>query len=298
MQLLPRPYTLTIRRAGQRPCVILVGLPLRLAIAALGTLMVGGIGLAGLQVWQTYQANRAELDRRAEEILKQVEGLEAQLEELKERSGMSDEPPDYPELGQGGPVLRPLNAAELLSNAETHVSRLTEDLSDRVQPALENVLEQEKAIPQGLPLKVSTQVTSYFGKRQNPFGIGKEFHNGLDFAGDPGDPVISTAWGVVTHAGWGGGYGKYVEVDHGNGYMTLYAHLSEISVQWGEEVERGDLVGLVGSTGRSTAPHLHYSIFEDNEAIDPQPFLVRVSGLTQAPVPNESEAPVTARVAN
>lgn len=139
----------------------------------------------------------------AEDILEQVEGLEAQLEELKQRSGMSDDPLTYPERGQGGPVLRPLNAAELLSNAESHVSRLTTDLSDRVQPALENVLEQEKAIPQGVPLKVPTHITSHFGKRQNPFGFGKEFHNGLDFAGDPGDPVITTAAGTVTHAGWG-----------------------------------------------------------------------------------------------
>ena len=129
MQLLPRPYTLTIKRAGQRPFVLLVGLPLRLAIATLGTLIAGGIGLAGLQVWQGDRANRAELDRRAEDILEQVEGLEAQLEELKQRSGMSDDPLTYPERGQGGPVLRPLNAAELLSNAESHVSRLTTDLS-------------------------------------------------------------------------------------------------------------------------------------------------------------------------
>jgi len=298
MQLLPRPYTLTVRRAGKRPFVLLVGLPLRLAATALGSLIIGGIGLAGLQTWDNYQANQAELDRRAEEILLQVESLEVQLQELKERSGISESPPANDELGRGGPVSRPLKASELLSSAETHVSHLSQELSDRVQPALEETLELEKAIPQGIPLKIPTQVTSEFGKRQNPFGFNKEFHNGIDFAGTIGDPVIATASGTVTHAGWGVGYGKYVEVNHSNGYVSVYAHLSEISVEWGDEVEPGDEVGLLGNTGRSTAPHLHYSIFEDNEAIDPQPFLVRRSGLTRAWLPNESEAPVTAPVAN
>lgn len=300
MQLIPRPYTLTVRRAGKRPFVLSVGVPLRLAATALGTLIVGGIGLAGLQTWDNYQANQAELDRRAEEILLQVESLEVQLQELKERSGISETPSNSSndELGRGGPVSRPLRASELLSSAESHVGQLTEELSDRVQPALEETLELEKAIPRGIPLKIPTQVTSEFGKRQNPFGFNKEFHNGIDFAGTIGDPVIATASGTVTHAGWGGAYGKYVEVDHGNGYVSLYAHLSEISVEWGDEVNPGDEVGLLGNTGRSTAPHLHYSIFEDNEAIDPQPFLVRRSGLTRASRPNESEAPVTAPVAN
>ncbi|MFP4221368.1 MAG: M23 family metallopeptidase [Phormidium sp.] len=304
MQLLPKPYTLTVRRVGKRPFVLSVGVPLRLAVTALGSLMVGGIGLAGLQALGNYQANQAELDRRAEEILLQVESLEVQLQELKERSGISETPSDSSsdssnnELGRGGPVSRPLRASELLSDAETHVSQLTDELSDRIQPALEETLELEKAIPQGIPLKIPTQITSEFGKRQNPFGFNKEFHNGIDFAGTIGDPVIATASGTVTHAGWGVGYGKYVEVNHGNGYVSVYAHLSEISVEWGDEVEPGDEVGLLGNTGRSTAPHLHYSIFEDNEAIDPQPFLVRRSGLTRDWLPNESEAPVTAPVAN
>ncbi len=298
MQLLPKPYTLTVRRAGKRPFMLSVGLPLRLAATTLGTLIIGGIGLVGLQTWGNYQASQAELDRRAEEILQQVEGLEVQLQELKERSGISETPSNNDELGRGGAVSRPLRASELLSNAETHVSQLTDELSDRVQPALEETLELEKAIPQGIPLKIPTQITSEFGKRQNPFGFNKEFHNGIDFAGTIGDPVIATATGTVTHAGWGVGYGKYVKVDHGNGYVSLYAHLSEISVEWGDEVEPGDEVGLLGNTGRSTAPHLHYSIFEDNEAIDPQPFLVRRSGLTRASLPNESEASVTAPAAN
>ena len=98
-------------------------------------------------------------------------------------------------------------------------------------------------------------------------------HTGLDFRGDTGDPVRATANGTVTVAGWNGGYGKMVEVDHGNGLATRYGHLSAIEAQVGQTVKIGQIVGRVGSTGRSTGPHLHYETRVDGEAVDPQKFL-------------------------
>jgi murein DD-endopeptidase MepM/ murein hydrolase activator NlpD len=98
-------------------------------------------------------------------------------------------------------------------------------------------------------------------------------HTGLDFRAEVGDPVLVTAGGTVTVAGWSGGYGKMVEVDHGNGFATRYGHMSEIDVKVGQQVKTGQSLGKVGTTGRSTGPHLHYETRIDGEAVDPQRFL-------------------------
>ena len=109
--------------------------------------------------------------------------------------------------------------------------------------------------------------------RLDPFLGRPAMHTGLDFRGEIGDPVRATATGKVTIAGWSGGYGKMVEIDHGNGFATRYGHLSEILVKVGQTVQIGQTIGLVGSTGRSTGPHLHYETRIDGEAVDPQKFL-------------------------
>jgi murein DD-endopeptidase MepM/ murein hydrolase activator NlpD len=284
MKSIPEYYTLTIARTGKPPLVLSFANPFNSVVLAMTTLFLGAGAIGGWQMWQNYRASQEDLDRRAEEILEKVQGLEDQVDRLKARSGLREDRPQSREFGRGGPVARPLTAEELLSNAETHASQLSEELSDRVEPALENVLAAENAIPQGLPLDINTEITSDFGKRTNPFGYNQEFHDGLDFAGKTGDPVLATASGTVIEAGWGNGYGQYVALDHGNGYTTLYAHLSEISIELGDELDRGQTLGLLGSTGRSTGPHLHYSIFKNDEAIDPQPFLVRRSPAQRLPM--------------
>ncbi len=120
----------------------------------------------------------------------------------------------------------------------------------------------------------SGKINNEYGFRRNPFGGGSyEFHPGLDIDGNKGDTVIAPAKGVVVKAGWQGGYGNLIEIDHGNGLTTRYGHLSKIGVQIGDTVERGQLIGLVGSTGRSTGPHLHYEIRFADRAINPRRFL-------------------------
>jgi murein DD-endopeptidase MepM/ murein hydrolase activator NlpD len=107
-------------------------------------------------------------------------------------------------------------------------------------------------------------------------------HTGLDFRGDTGEAIRATAAGTVTHTGWSGGYGKMVEIDHGNGLSTRYGHLSSIDVDVGQNVRSGQVVGRMGSTGRSTGPHLHYETRIDGEAVDPQRFLragLRLAGV-------------------
>ena len=128
-------------------------------------------------------------------------------------------------------------------------------------------------VPVRKPIPGEVDMTSGFGVRVDPFLHGAAMHTGIDLRGEEGEPVRATAVGTVTHAGWNGGYGKMVEIDHGNGLATRYAHLSAIEVRVGDKVRIGQTVGLLGSTGRSTGPHLHYETRVDGEAVDPQKFL-------------------------
>ncbi len=117
------------------------------------------------------------------------------------------------------------------------------------------------------------EFTSGFGVRNDPFLGRPAMHSGLDFRAAMGDPVRATANGKVSSAGNSGGYGRMVEIDHGNGLATRYGHLSEIKVKVGDIIKIGQVIGEVGSTGRSTGPHLHYETRIDGEAVDPQKFL-------------------------
>lgn len=118
------------------------------------------------------------------------------------------------------------------------------------------------------------KINNEFGFRRNPFG-GRtyEFHAGLDIDGDRGDRVMAPANGIVIKAGWQGGYGNLVEIDHGNGLTTRYGHLSRVEVQAGDAVLRGQVLGQVGSTGRSTGPHLHYELRVGDKPINPRRLL-------------------------
>lgn len=118
------------------------------------------------------------------------------------------------------------------------------------------------------------KINNEFGFRRSPFGGSRyEFHAGMDIDGDRGDFVVAPANGIVTEAGWKGGYGQMIEVDHGNGLITRYGHLSKIEVQVGDRLARGQLMGMVGSTGRSTGPHLHYELRLNDRPINPRRFL-------------------------
>ncbi len=128
-------------------------------------------------------------------------------------------------------------------------------------------------VPVRKPILGEIDLSSSFGVRSDPFGRGPAMHSGLDFRSSSGDPVRATANGKVETAGWNGGYGKMVEIDHGNGISTRYGHLSEIEVKLGQTVRTGQTIGRVGSTGRSTGPHLHYETRIDGDAVDPQKFL-------------------------
>jgi murein DD-endopeptidase MepM/ murein hydrolase activator NlpD len=128
-------------------------------------------------------------------------------------------------------------------------------------------------VPVRKPVTGDIDESSPFGVRMDPFVHEAAMHTGIDFRGEIGEPIHTTAAGTVTIAGWSGGYGKMVEIDHGNGLATRYGHLSEIDVGVGDKVRTGQVVGKLGSTGRSTGPHIHYETRVAGEAVNPQKFL-------------------------
>jgi murein DD-endopeptidase MepM/ murein hydrolase activator NlpD len=128
-------------------------------------------------------------------------------------------------------------------------------------------------VPLRKPVTGEIDETSPFGVRMDPIAHEAAMHTGIDFRGEIGEPIHATAAGTVTIAGWTGGYGKLVEIDHGNGLATRYGHLSEIDVEVGQTVRAGAVIGKLGSTGRSTGPHLHYETRLNGEAVNPQKFL-------------------------
>jgi murein DD-endopeptidase MepM/ murein hydrolase activator NlpD len=128
------------------------------------------------------------------------------------------------------------------------------------------------AIPQGRPIK-GGWISSYYGNRIDPFTGKKAFHRGMDLAGKSGSGVYSVADGIVTWIGERSGYGGLVEVDHGNGYVTRYAHNKTINVIVGDKVNKGQVLALMGSTGRSTGPHVHFEVLRDGKNINPYSFV-------------------------
>jgi murein DD-endopeptidase MepM/ murein hydrolase activator NlpD len=155
------------------------------------------------------------------------------------------------------------------------------DLSGSQLSALENVILSrqlgQEIHPEGRPVS-SGYISSGFGQRVDPFTGGEEFHEGIDFAAPEGTRVRAVAAGIVTWAGARGGYGNMVQVDHGNGYATRYGHAYKVLVHVGEMVKRGDVIALVGDTGRSTGPHVHFEVLKNGHEVNPARFVAQRAG--------------------
>lgn len=175
---------------------------------------------------------------------------------------------------QGGPIgtseLRRLEVGDFLAMLD----ELSRQVADRNQQLalMEDLLitstVHDELFPAGRPIKKGWLSSSY-GYRSDPFSGKKEFHKGLDFAGKKGDPVIAVASGVVTWSGDRSGYGNLVEINHGNGYITRYGHNQKSMVQVGDTVESGQQIAEMGSSGRSTGPHVHFEVLRDGRHVNP-----------------------------
>jgi murein DD-endopeptidase MepM/ murein hydrolase activator NlpD len=153
-------------------------------------------------------------------------------------------------------------------------------------------LEQLESLERSLPSLWPSPgyLTSGYGWRRNPFGVRWKHHAGIDVAGKRGDPIHAAADGTVRRAGWLGGYGQAIEIDHGYGVTTLYGHCSELFVQSGDYIRRGERISAMGSTGRSTGPHLHFEVRLDGHAVDPLQYL-RVPAAAKRPGRKGRSAP-------
>lgn len=173
------------------------------------------------------------------------------------------------EAGVGGESGDPIGGE--LSAIEGRAERL-EGALDRVEEGFDRQLKWVSSMPAITPARGI--LTSGFGTRRDPITRSQAFHSGLDIAAAPGAPVRATADGVVARAGRNGGLGKSVYLSHGYGLSTRYGHLSEVAVKAGQRVERGDVVGYVGNTGRSTGYHLHYEVHLDGKPVNPVEYLL------------------------
>lgn len=165
--------------------------------------------------------------------------------------------------GQGGPF----EAVQPLQSADPNFKQLFQNWK-----SLDQVERGTIAIPSAMPVS-GVSFTSGFGVRSDPFQGRAAMHAGVDLAGPVGTRIYATADGVVARSKWVNGYGNLVEVDHGRGIQTRYGHLSRSLVAPGQRVKRGDLIALMGSTGRSTGSHLHYEVRINGKAVNPVPFM-------------------------
>ncbi len=171
---------------------------------------------------------------------------------------------------------RPASSEDVIAGSGGPFNDLTQSEADETTIESQLRLIEATGNPSFLPTMWAHlgRINNEFGYRRNPFsGRGYEFHAGMDIDGNRGDFVAAPANGTIVTAGWEGGYGNLIEVDHGNGLRTRYGHLSKIGVQVGDTVQRGQLIGLIGSTGRSTGPHLHYEVRLNDKPINPRRFL-------------------------
>jgi murein DD-endopeptidase MepM/ murein hydrolase activator NlpD len=203
------------------------------------------------------------LEESFESRMRRMRGLFSDLG--LDLAGMETTAPS--QSGVGGPFVpvRPANNAGAFERQLYRIN-LTRTQIDRLNRTL-------AVVPYRKPVIGQVEFSSGFGVRSDPFLGRPAMHTGLDFRASSGDPVRATAYGKVVAAGWQGGYGRMVEIDHGNTLSTRYGHLSEINVKVGDIIRIGQVIGAVGSTGRSTGPHLHYETRIDGDAVDPQKFL-------------------------
>ncbi len=232
---------------------------------------------------QTLASNNQE-ENLQEFYAKQLGGLQAETirlkmfsERLAQIAGFDTEDFSLDEHpGQGGIEHdgSPLGS-EALDRGIQQLSSQLRGQSDTLNALEEYLITKENiaaGIPEGKPVK-NGWVSSFYGNRIDPFNGKKTFHEGIDIAAKENSPVMAVADGIVSWVGDRGGYGGLVEIDHGNGYVTRYAHNKTIKVSKGERVTKGEIVALMGSTGRSTGPHVHYEVLRDGQHINPYSFI-------------------------
>jgi len=287
-----------------RPYRIQVGSPLQLTfLAAFAFIVASGVGVMGFWWGQTTQSSdrlaaiQKEVQLQRELISQTKLNAQADLDALAARLGQIQahatrlnalgqklikiakiDPGEFnftESPGLGGPEEGDTNV-QLDFGSE--IDSVITELEDREQQlsVLETILMssymKEEVFPEGRPINRGW-ISSYYGMRTNPFTGKLQFHKGMDFAAKIGSKVLAVAGGVITWSGERYGYGNLVEVNHGNGYVTRYGHNKENLVEVGDTIKKGQEIARMGSTGRSTGPHVHFEVLKDGRQINPERFV-------------------------
>jgi murein DD-endopeptidase MepM/ murein hydrolase activator NlpD len=277
----------------------------RVAFYALAGLFVLGLGLIaffGSRYLSAAAEGRHLLTLRDEnlqlrdqlvEVQQRIVGLQGEmqasgtvLEQLRNIADLDAASIDMNQTGVGGPAPMVASLAAVSPEVRTDLEEVNREVSrmvararaerasyDDILTALQGKREMWDRTPSVRPLQFGS-ITSHYGRRTDPFTGMLAQHRGLDFAARPGTPIRATAAGVVTDCCREGGYGLLIEIDHGNGLVTRYAHCSVISVKPGDRVHRGDLIGRVGATGRASGAHCHYEVIKNGIQLDPMNFVL------------------------
>jgi len=263
---------------GQRLRRFRISAPVQAFFFFLSLVLVGWSGYSAAQLFVGHAADRVAIMPYAAQLKQLAAETDRRVQLVEERqlalaAALADQDVDpatlkrlgfYPSTGGKGAVGGPYDSA----GADPTFKQLFNSWKK-----LDTLAGGAIAIPSEKPLRTA-EFTSGFGVRSDPFRHGAAMHPGIDLAAPYGTPVYATADGTVLRAGWNsGGYGNLVEIDHGRGIVTRYGHMSKVIVSEGQHITRGQQVGYVGSTGRSTGNHLHYEVRIDNSPVNPIPFM-------------------------
>jgi murein DD-endopeptidase MepM/ murein hydrolase activator NlpD len=279
---------------GSRKPMFVVGALLGVGFLAGGA--AGLVGTAGLRMQLgNQQAQLASAQRQSQ---REINALAARLGELQAEANrlnalgerltrigqLQDGEFNFDKpvgVGGAGPV-RDISAPELREGLDT-LNRQFADSGEQLS-VLESMLFNRQldmnSVPSREPI-ANSYITSSFGRRADPIVGGSQFHKGIDFEADVGDPVLAVADGVVSYSAARAGYGNVIEIDHGNGYVTRYAHNSRLVRRVGELIRAGQEIAKAGSTGRSTGAHVHFEVWENGRYVNPRKFLSQQSPLAK-----------------
>jgi murein DD-endopeptidase MepM/ murein hydrolase activator NlpD len=284
----------SISTLGSRKPMFVVG-----ALLGVGFLAGGAAGLVGTASLRMQLGNQqAQLASTQRQSQREINALAARLGELQAEANrlnalgerltrigqLQDGEFNFDKpvgVGGAGPV-RDISAPELREGLDT-LNRQFADSGEQLS-VLESMLFNRQldmnSVPSREPI-ANSYITSSFGRRADPIVGGSQFHKGIDFEADVGDPVLAVADGVVSYSGVRSGYGNVIEIDHGNGYVTRYAHNSRLERRIGELIRAGQEIAKAGSTGRSTGAHVHFEVWENGRYVNPRKFLSQQSPLAK-----------------
>jgi len=288
LQIVPgdgeRPRSFRVDRRAVL-CAAVAGI-LAASSAAAGFVLFG-TGLVRAERLSELRAENRDLRAGLERAERRTDRLAGALDRLDERekrfrllAGLPMLDPEVREVGVGGPATTPdATGASAVAAELDRLERRTELLASSISEAADSLRVRRavfRARPSILPVagEEAWISASFSHSRRHPILHHSQPHEGIDISARAGAPILATATGRVSFTGWVPGYGKMVELDHGYGHRTRYAHASRILVREGIRVERGDVIAEVGSTGISTGPHLHYEVLVDGRAVDPRTYFL------------------------